>query len=195
MLNRLGIILNFVLLGVFVYRSLSISGGTLVSERVLYLLPSFLSFLVLANMGHQKGRGSRKICRSITLNHFLKYLLVQTLKTLVLRFFIAYIPPFPVLISFPSISNRSIVRTWWKPCFPMAPGFMWSNPNFYQASLSGCAEVSRNKESGGCFQSFQNPLVIPSGITANVGDQTLSQHFKFQIQRKFLPCFRPSMFP
>ena len=39
---------------------------------------------------------------------------------------------------------------------------------------------------------FPNPLVIPSGITANVGDPDFKQRtFKFQIQRKFLPCFRP----
>ena len=50
-LNRLNIILNFVLLGVFVYRSLSISGGTLVSEKGIGVLIPIISivFLVLAN--------------------------------------------------------------------------------------------------------------------------------------------------
>ncbi|HPF12120.1 MAG TPA: DUF4293 domain-containing protein [Flavobacteriaceae bacterium] len=50
-LNRLSIILNFVLLGVFVYRSLSISGGTLVSEKGIGVLLPIISvvFLVLAN--------------------------------------------------------------------------------------------------------------------------------------------------
>ena len=50
-LNRLNIILNFVLLGVFVYRSLSISGGTLVSEKGIGVLIPIISivFLVMAN--------------------------------------------------------------------------------------------------------------------------------------------------
>jgi len=50
-MNRLNIILNFVLLGVFVYRSLSISGGTLVSEKGIGVLIPIISivFLVLAN--------------------------------------------------------------------------------------------------------------------------------------------------
>jgi len=50
-LNRLNIILNFVLLGVFVYRSLSVSGGTLVSEKGIGVLIPIISivFLVLAN--------------------------------------------------------------------------------------------------------------------------------------------------
>ena len=50
-LNRLNIILNFVLLGVFVYRSLSISGGTLVSEKGIGVLIPIISivFLALAN--------------------------------------------------------------------------------------------------------------------------------------------------
>jgi len=50
-LNRLSIISNFVLLGVFVYRSLSLSGETLVSEKgigVLFPVISIVS-LVLAN--------------------------------------------------------------------------------------------------------------------------------------------------
>ncbi len=50
-LNRLSIILNFVLLGVFVYRSLSLSGETLVSEKGIGMLLPIISivFLVLAN--------------------------------------------------------------------------------------------------------------------------------------------------
>ena len=50
-LNRLSIILNFVLLGVFVYRSLKVSGETLVSEKGIgMLIPVFsIVFLVLAN--------------------------------------------------------------------------------------------------------------------------------------------------
>jgi len=50
-LNRLNIIINFVLLGVFVYRSLTISGGTLVSEKGIGVLLPIISivFLVLAN--------------------------------------------------------------------------------------------------------------------------------------------------
>jgi len=50
-LNRLSIILNFVLLGVFVYRSLSISGETLVSEKGIGVLIPIISIvlLVLAN--------------------------------------------------------------------------------------------------------------------------------------------------
>ena len=49
--NRLNIILNFVLLGVFVYRSLTISGETLVSEKGIGVLLPVISivFLVLAN--------------------------------------------------------------------------------------------------------------------------------------------------
>ncbi len=49
--NRLNIILNFVLLGVFVYRSLAISGETLVSEKGIGVLIPIISivFLVLAN--------------------------------------------------------------------------------------------------------------------------------------------------
>ncbi len=50
-LNRLNIILNFVLLGVFVYRSLTLSGETLVSEKGIGVLFPIISivFLVLAN--------------------------------------------------------------------------------------------------------------------------------------------------
>jgi len=50
-LNRLSIILNFVLLGVFVYRSLTISGETSVSEKGIGMLLPIISivFLVLAN--------------------------------------------------------------------------------------------------------------------------------------------------
>jgi cytochrome bd-type quinol oxidase subunit 2 len=50
-INRLNIILNFVLLGVFVYRSLSVSGETLVSMKGIGVLIPVISivFLVLAN--------------------------------------------------------------------------------------------------------------------------------------------------
>ena len=50
-LNRLNIISNFVLLGVFVYRSLTVSGETLVSEKGIGVLLPIISivFLVLAN--------------------------------------------------------------------------------------------------------------------------------------------------
>tara|TARA_R110000823_G_C15952948_1_gene502486 strand:+ start:23856 stop:24218 length:363 start_codon:yes stop_codon:yes gene_type:complete len=50
-LNRLNIIVTFVLLGVFVYRSLTISGETLVSEKGIGVLLPIISivFLVLAN--------------------------------------------------------------------------------------------------------------------------------------------------
>ena len=49
--NRLNIILNFVLLGVFVYRSLTLSGETLVSEKGIGVLLPIISivFLVMAN--------------------------------------------------------------------------------------------------------------------------------------------------
>src|SRR5690606_10097658 len=49
-LNRLNIILNFILLGVFVYRSLSISGEDLISEKGIGMFLPVLSivFLVLA---------------------------------------------------------------------------------------------------------------------------------------------------
>jgi uncharacterized RDD family membrane protein YckC len=51
MLNRVCIILNFVLLGVFVFRSLTVPGGTLVSEKGIGVLLPIISivFLVLAN--------------------------------------------------------------------------------------------------------------------------------------------------
>ena len=50
-INRLNIILNFVLLGVFVYRSLSVSGETFVSVKGIGVLIPVISivFLVLAN--------------------------------------------------------------------------------------------------------------------------------------------------
>ena len=50
-LGRLNIILNFILLGVFVYQSLNLSGETMVSEKGIgLLLPIFsIVFLVLAN--------------------------------------------------------------------------------------------------------------------------------------------------
>ena len=50
-LGRLNIILNFILLGLFVYRSLNLSGETDVSEKGIgILLPIFsIVFLVLAN--------------------------------------------------------------------------------------------------------------------------------------------------
>jgi len=50
-LNRLNIILNFVLLGFIVYRSLNLSGETLVSEKGIGVLLPIISivFLVLAN--------------------------------------------------------------------------------------------------------------------------------------------------
>ena len=55
-LNRLNIILNFVLLGVFVYRSLSIPGETLVSQKGLGVFLPIISivFLVLANKAIKK---------------------------------------------------------------------------------------------------------------------------------------------
>lgn len=50
-LNRLNIISNFVLLGVFVYRMLTLSGETVVSEKGIGVLLPIISivFLVLAN--------------------------------------------------------------------------------------------------------------------------------------------------
>ncbi len=50
-LNRLNIISNFVLLGVFVYRLLTLSGETIVSEKGIGVLFPIMSivFLVLAN--------------------------------------------------------------------------------------------------------------------------------------------------
>ena len=55
-LGRLNIILNFILLGLFVYRSLNLSGETYVSEKGIgMLLPIFsIVFLVLANKAIKK---------------------------------------------------------------------------------------------------------------------------------------------
>ncbi|MBT3589058.1 MAG: DUF4293 family protein, partial [Flavobacteriaceae bacterium] len=49
-INRINIILNFLLLGVFVYRSLTLSGETLVSEKGIGVLLPIISivFLVMA---------------------------------------------------------------------------------------------------------------------------------------------------
>ena len=54
--NRLNIILNFLLLGVFVYRSLTLSGETLVSEKGIGVLLPIISivFLVMANKAIKK---------------------------------------------------------------------------------------------------------------------------------------------
>ncbi len=55
-INRLNMILNLFLLGFFVYRSLSLSGETLVSEKGIgMLIPVFsIVFLVLANRAIKK---------------------------------------------------------------------------------------------------------------------------------------------
>ncbi len=55
-LNRLNILCNFILLGVFVYRSLTVSGETFVSEKGIGMFLPILSivFLVLANRAIQK---------------------------------------------------------------------------------------------------------------------------------------------
>ena len=55
-LNRLNIISNFILLGVFVYRSLTVSGEDLISEKGIGMFLPVLSivFLVLANRAIQK---------------------------------------------------------------------------------------------------------------------------------------------
>ena len=55
-INRLNIILNLFLLGFFVYRSLNLSGETLVSEKGIgMLIPVFsIVFLVLANRAIKK---------------------------------------------------------------------------------------------------------------------------------------------
>ncbi|MDT0557011.1 DUF4293 domain-containing protein [Ichthyenterobacterium sp. W332] len=55
-LGRLNIILNFILLGVFVYQSLNLSGEAKVSEKGIgILLPIFsIVFLVLANKAIKK---------------------------------------------------------------------------------------------------------------------------------------------
>lgn len=54
--NRLNILCNFILLGVFVYRSLTVSGETFVSEKGIGMFLPILSivFLVLANRAIQK---------------------------------------------------------------------------------------------------------------------------------------------
>ena len=48
MLGRLNIILNFILLGFFVYQSLSISGETAVSEKGIGMLLPIVSIVLLA---------------------------------------------------------------------------------------------------------------------------------------------------
>ncbi|MDP5060304.1 MAG: DUF4293 domain-containing protein [Maribacter sp.] len=55
-INRLNMILNFFLLGFFVYRSLNLSGETLVSEKGIgMLIPVFsIIFLALANKAIKK---------------------------------------------------------------------------------------------------------------------------------------------
>lgn len=55
-LNRLNIILNFILLGVFVYRSLTVSGDEALSEKGIgMLIPIFsIVLLVLANKAIRK---------------------------------------------------------------------------------------------------------------------------------------------
>ena len=55
-LNRLNIILNFLLISVFVYRSLSLSGETAVSEKGIGMLLPIISIvlLVLANKAIKK---------------------------------------------------------------------------------------------------------------------------------------------
>ena len=54
--NRLNILSNFILLGVFVYRSLTLSGETLVSEKGIGVFLPLISivFLVLANKAIKK---------------------------------------------------------------------------------------------------------------------------------------------
>lgn len=54
--NRLNIVLNLFLLGLFVYRSLSLSGETTISEKGIgMLIPIFsIVFLVLANKAIKK---------------------------------------------------------------------------------------------------------------------------------------------
>ena len=55
-INRINIILNFFLLGVFVYRSLTLSGETLVSEKGIGVFLPIISivFLVMANKAIKK---------------------------------------------------------------------------------------------------------------------------------------------
>ena len=47
-LNRLNMILNFILLGLFVYQSLNLSGETLVSEKGIGMFLPIVSILLLA---------------------------------------------------------------------------------------------------------------------------------------------------
>lgn len=56
MIGRLNIILNLILLGLFVYRSLSISGETAVSEKGIGMFLPIVSivFLALANKAIKK---------------------------------------------------------------------------------------------------------------------------------------------
>ena len=56
MLGRLNIILNFILLGLFVYQSLNLSGETVVSEKGIGMLLPIISivFLALANKAIKK---------------------------------------------------------------------------------------------------------------------------------------------
>ncbi|MDO7170568.1 DUF4293 domain-containing protein [Mariniflexile sp. AS56] len=56
MLGRLNIILNFILLGLFVYQSLNVSGETAVSEKGIGMLLPIVSivFLALANKAIKK---------------------------------------------------------------------------------------------------------------------------------------------
>ncbi|WP_223033066.1 DUF4293 domain-containing protein [Hanstruepera marina] len=56
MLGRLNIILNFILLGVFVYQSLNLSGETVVSEKGIGIFLPIVSivFLALANKAIKK---------------------------------------------------------------------------------------------------------------------------------------------
>jgi ABC-type polysaccharide transport system permease subunit len=55
-LNRLNIILNLILLGLFVYRSLNLSGGTEVSEKGIGMFMPIVAIvlLVLANKAIKK---------------------------------------------------------------------------------------------------------------------------------------------
>lgn len=56
MLGRLNIILNFILLGLFVYQSLNVSGETVVSEKGIGIFLPIISivFLALANKAIKK---------------------------------------------------------------------------------------------------------------------------------------------
>lgn len=55
-LNRMSIILNFVLVGVYAYQSLNLPGETSVSQKGIWVLLPFISivFLVLANKAIKK---------------------------------------------------------------------------------------------------------------------------------------------